>query len=157
MEPVPEHKIEQCFEHEDAELCLPDLRNVEWQNLDYLGWVHPSGHLAYMVLVSPNTGDLRGVVLNRNRRQSRKFRLEMCSWCRHVHHLEDTAMFTVTVKGSNGRHRIGRVGCKDLDCSLRIRNLVEPESRMSETLYPEARIWRMQMSIHRWLEKAQRL
>ena len=50
-----------------------------------------------------------------------------------------SAMFTVAIKGTQGKHRMGKVACKGLDCSLRLRNLVEPDTFMSETLYLEAR------------------
>ena len=66
-------------------------------------------------------------------------------------------MFTVSVKGSEGRHTLGNVVCKDLDCSLRVRNLTSPESLMRETLYEPARIWRMQQTMHRWLTRAGQL
>lgn len=81
----------------------------------------------------------------------------MCSWCHYVHGNEGTALFTVDVKVSGGRHLIGKVLCKNLDCSLRIRNLVEPPSYLVETLYPNVKIWRMRKSTHRWLKKANRL
>lgn len=81
----------------------------------------------------------------------------MCSWCHYVHGNEGTALFTVDVKVSGGRHLIGKVLCKNLDCSFRIRNLVEPPSYLVETLYPNVKIWRMRKSTHRWLKKANRL
>ena len=84
-------------------------------------------------------------------------RFEMCSFCHHVHRYNGTAMFTLSIKGTYGRHLIGKILCEDLNCSLRIRNLIEPSSYMAETLYTEARVWRMQKSMHRWLKKANRL
>ena len=66
-------------------------------------------------------------------------------------------MFIVPVRGSEGRHALGNVLCKDLDCSLRIRNLVEPASAMRESLYEPARVWRMQQTMHRWLGKANQI
>ena len=161
MEAVTAAELEQCFDGSDEEVWLPDwldeLGDDDWQHRDYLGWVHPSGHLGYLALVSPNSGRLCGVVLKRQRRGSGGFRLDMCSWCHHVHRMGGTAMFTVSVRGTGGRHRIGRVVCKDLDCSLRIRNLVEPDSLIRESLYKEARIWRMQNELYRWLNRAKRI
>ncbi len=157
MEPVNRHALIRAFEDCPEEIHCPDLRSVQWDVLDYLGWIHPSGHLGYLLILSPVDGRLRGTVLHRMKRTSSRLRFEMCSWCHHVHRMEETAMFTVTVKGSDDRHFLGNVVCKDLDCSLRIRNLVEPDSYMKETLYLEARIWRMQKTIHRWLDRANRL
>lgn len=141
----------------DADLHLPDLSTLSWADLDYLGWVHPAGHLGFVVLQSPHSGELRGVILNRSRRAYKKPRLEMCSWCHHVHKAQGTAMFTVAVRGSEGRHTLGNVICRDLDCSLRIRNIVEPGSFMKESLYEPAKVWRMQQTMHRWLGRANQL
>ncbi len=157
MEPVIQAELIQAFGDEVEHIVLPNLEEVQWEAMDYLGWVHPAGRLGYVALVSPQTGVLTGSVLQRSRIRSSKPRFEMCSWCRHVHNRNGTAMFSISVKGTGERHRLGQVLCKDLDCSLRLRNLVEPASYMSETLYLEARIWRMQMSMHRWLRKANRL
>lgn len=155
MDPLSQNEI--CSAFEDDQIYLPDLTTLDWQNLDYLGWIHPSGHLAYLVVLSPDTGRLTGSTLHRAPRGSLIPRYEMCSWCHHVHGNDGTAMFTLDVKGSSGRHLIGKVLCKNLDCSLRIRELIDPPSYMAETSYPNARIWRMQKSMYRWLKKANRL
>ena len=156
MEPLKREEILASFE-EQEDLFVPDLAAVPWDVLDYYGWVHPAGHLGFLVLQSPNDGSIRGVRLRRSQRQSRKPRMEMCSWCHHVHRTNGTAMFTVSVRGSDGRHTLGNVVCKDLDCSLRIRNLVEPDSFMKESLYQPAKIWRMQQTMHRWLARANQI
>ncbi len=156
MEPVNREQLVAAYEG-DHELWIPDLSDVRWSDLDYLGWVHPSGHLGYVALISPTSGDLRLISLSRSRNRSSKPRYEMCSWCHHVHRTNGTAMFSLSVKGSNGRHTLGNVVCRDLDCSLRIRNLAEPGTFMKETLYLEAKIWRMQMSMHKWLGRANQL
>ncbi len=156
MNPLSSEEVFHAFT-DQTDLLLPDLDQVDWESLDYLGWVHPMGHLGFIVLQSPNDGSIRGIRMNRNPRRSRKRRVEMCSWCHHVHKSDGIAMFTVSVRGSEGRHTLGNVICKDLDCSLRIRNLVEPGTYMRETLYEPARIWRMQQTMHRWLGKARQI
>lgn len=155
MEPINQDEISHVFGV--SQVYLPDLVGVDWDNLDFLGWVHPSGSQAYFVLVSPETGRLTGAILSRKPRISYRPRFEMCSLCHHVHRHNGTAMFTLPKKGTSGRHLIGKILCKDLDCSLRIRNLIEPSSYMVETLYAQARVWRMQKSIHQWLKKTKRL
>ncbi len=142
-----------CSAFKDDQIYPPDLTTPDWQNLDYLGWINPSGHLAYLVVVSPDTGRLTSSTLHRAPRGSLIPRYEMCSWCPHLHGNDGTAMFTLDVKGSSGRHLIGEVLCKNLDCSLRIRDLVDPPSYMVESSYPNARIWRMQKSMYRWLKR----
>ena len=153
---ISREEVIAAFDDTD-DLQIPDLDAIDWDVLDYLGWVHPAGHLGFVVLQSPNTGELRGVRLHRSVRKARKPRLEMCSWCHHVHRTSGTAMFTVSVRGSEGRHTLGNVICRDLDCSLRVRNLASPDSVMRETLYEPAKIWRMQQSMHRWLGRANQI
>ncbi len=150
-------EIVAAFGDDDEDLVVPDLVDVPWDSLDYFGWVHPAGHLGFVVLQSPNDGHIRGVRLRRSVRKTRKPRLEMCSWCHHVHKSNGTAMFTVAVKGSEGRHTLGNIICKDLDCSLRVRDLVEPGSFMRESLYQPAKVWRMQQTMHRWLGRANQI
>jgi hypothetical protein len=63
MEPVTKNEILDAFEEEVDDLHLPDLKSINWEALDYLGWVHPSGHIGYVLLVSPRDGNLRGIIL----------------------------------------------------------------------------------------------
>ena len=156
MQALKREEVIAAFDNR-KDLVIPDLEEIEWQTLDYLGWIHPSGHEGYVVLQSPNTGAVCGIRMNRSQRGAKKRRMEMCSWCHHVHKANGTAMFSVTVKGSDGRHILGNVICKNLDCSLRVRNLVAPVSFMRESLYEPARIWRMQQQMHKWLERAKQI
>ena len=156
MLPLDREQLTAAFDA-DEDLHIPDLKDVHWSVLDYFGWVHPSGHLGFVVLQSPNDGQLRGIRMTREKRRAKKPRMEMCSWCHHVHKANGTAMFTVSVRGSEGRHTLGNVVCKDLDCSLRVRNLMQPDSFMRETLYQPAKIWRMQTTMHKWLGRANQL
>jgi hypothetical protein len=156
MQALEHEEVVAAFQRKD-DLYIPDLESIRWADLDYLGWVHPSGHLGFVVLQSPNSGDLRGVRMRRSLRTARRPRLEMCSWCHHVHKARGTAIFTVSVRGSEGRHTMGNAVCRDLDCSLRIRNLKDSVSFMSESMYEPAKVWRMQQSMHRWLGRAKQL
>ena len=156
MLPLNREQITAAFD-EAEDLHVPDLQDVQWTALDYFGWVHPSGHLGFVVLRSPNDGQSRGIRMSRAKRSAKKPRVEMCSWCHHVHKANGTAIFTVSVRGSEGRHMLGNFVCKDLDCSLRIRNIVQPDSFMRETLYQPAKIWRMQTAMYKWLGRANQL
>ena len=154
MEPVSESEIRAAFEGQADEVFVPDLSQISWELLDYLGWIHPNGRVGYIVLVSPNDGTLKGTLLHRSPIAPRQPGFEMCSLCRHVHNARGTAMFTVRCKDSTRHHTVGNVVCKDLDCSLRIRNAVKPASFLNETLYLEAKVWRMQLALHKWLKSA---
>tara|TARA_B100000497_G_scaffold95971_1_gene107738 strand:- start:114 stop:584 length:471 start_codon:yes stop_codon:yes gene_type:complete len=156
MDFVTASQLQGCFTPED-DVWFPDLAKIVWQDLDFLGWVHPSGHLAYIVAQSPNDGALKGVVLRRFERPRSRVRLDMCSLCLHVHGSGGTAMFSITEAGSRGRRTISNVVCTDLACSLRIRNKINPSSLMQETLYLEAKVWRILQRLHRWLMKTKYL
>ena len=156
MDFVTASQLQDCFTPED-DVWFPDLAKIAWQDLDFLGWVHPSGHLAYIVAQSPNDGALKGVVLRRFERPTSRVRLDMCSLCLHVHGSGGTAMFSITEAGSRGRRTISNVVCTDLACSLRIRNKINPSSLMQETLYLEAKVWRILQRLHRWLVKTKYL
>ena len=66
-----------------SELALPDLAPIDWGVLDYLGWVHPSGAIAYVVM--PVAEQLRGLRLRRALNASAKSRTRMCSWLSLIH------------------------------------------------------------------------
>ena len=152
MDVLTEPELKACFKDED-DIWFPDLSVIEWADLDFLGWVHPSGHLGYIATRSPNDGRLSGIVLRRFERPTRRVRLDMCSLCHHVHSSGGTAMFSITELGSRGRRSISKVVCSDLACSLRVRNKLNPSSLMQETLYIEAKVWRILQHLHRWLAR----
>ena len=136
-----------------SELALPDLAPIDWGVLDYLGWVHPSGAIAYVVM--PVAEQLRGLRLRRALNASAKPRTRMCSWCHHVYRSRGTALFSVYVEGSDGRRSIGNQVCRNLDCSLRIRNLVsDPPTYLPETLHIESKVSRLESSVLSLMSKA---
>lgn len=157
MESISESEIRAAFDGQANEVFIPDLNKVSWDLLDYLGWIHPNGRVGYIVLTSPLDGALKGTLLQRSMFSSKHAGFEMCSLCHHVHKPNGTAMFTVRCNDNTKHRSVGNVVCKNLDCSLRIRNVLEPDSCLNETLYLEAKVWRMQLALHRWLKSANRL
>ena len=136
-----------------TELALPDLTPIDWGVLDYLGWVHPSGAIAYVVM--PVAGELRGLRLRRALNASARPRTRMCSWCHHVYRSRGTALFSVYVEGSDGRRSIGNQVCRNLDCSLRIRNLVsDPPTYLPETLHIESKVGRLENAVLKFMSRA---
>lgn len=139
-----------------SELALPDLAPIDWGILDYLGWVHPSGATGFVVM--PVAGELRCLRLRRALNSSAKPRTQMCSWCHHVYRSRGTALFSVYVAGSDGRRSIGNHVCRNLDCSLRIRNLVsDPPTYLPETLHIESKIRRLENSVLTFMSRANAL
>ena len=135
------------------DLGIPDLRHVDWGVLDYFGWIHPNGHLGYVLM--PIQGDLRGLKLRRMLNTSSRPRTHMCSWCHHVYRSRGTAMFSTSVAGSDGRRRIGNYVCKNLDCSVRIRNLTsDPPTYLPETIELKHKIWRLETAVTSFMSRA---
>lgn len=158
MKPVTESDIRELFSDENESPFIPRLDHVDWAVLDYFGWIHPSGHLGYMVAPLASEEERRGIVLRRALTHASRPRMEMCGWCNHVHKRNGTAMFSVVVKGTDERRTIGNRMCRNLDCSLRIRNLAsDPPSYMMETLNLQAKVHRLQNSVYRFLYRANAL
>ena len=144
---------------ERRDLVIPDLSPVDWGVLDYYGWVHPSGHNGYVVM--PVSGELVGIKLRRflsSQGREGKARTHMCSWCNHVYRGGGTAMFSTPVQGSDGRRTIGNYICKNLDCSVRMRNLTsDPPTYLPETIELKRKISRLENAVTQFMGRAQLL
>ena len=67
-------------------------------------------------------------------------------------------MFSTEVAGSDGRRSIGNYICKNLDCSLRMRNLSsDPPTYMPETMALRYKIWRLQSAVTTFMARANQL
>ncbi len=154
MEALTANDIKSVFrQFSGSELALPDLEPIDWGILDYLGWVHPSGATAFVVM--PVSGELRSLRLRRVASNNTRPRTRMCSWCHHVYRSRGTALFSVYVAGSDGRRSIGNHVCRNLDCSLRIRNLVsDPPTYLPETLHIASKIRRLENSVLTFMSRA---
>ncbi len=149
MEPIERSHIASLFGAADH-AAIPDLDRVDWGVLDYLGWVHPSGHLGYVV--APVEDGLYGMKLKRMVNHGAKPRTHMCSWCHHVYRSRGTAMFTAVIEGSDGRRSIGNYVCRNLDCSLRIRNLAsDPPTYLPETIDLDRKIFRLETALRSFM------
>lgn len=154
MEPLSEKTLRKAFAHApQREFLLPDLAHVDWGVLDYIGWIHPIGHVGYVAM--PVGGTVRGLRLRRLTNHGTRPRTHMCSWCHHVYRSRGTAMFSCTVAGSEGRRSIGNYMCRDLDCSLRIRNLTsDPPTYLPETIDLHRKVMRLQGAVARFMARA---
>jgi len=154
LQPLSNQDLRRVFpEHRSHDLGAPDLGTVDWGILDYFGWVHPAGHLGYVLM--PVQDELRGIKLRRMLNHSARPRTHMCSWCHHVYRSRGTAMFSTSVAGSQGRRRIGNYICKNLDCSIRIRNLTsDPPTYLPETIELRHKVWRLENAVTAFMGRA---
>jgi len=157
LQAFSEAEIVNLFPHQvRRELAVPDLTPVDWGVLDYFGWIHPAGHLGFVVY--PGDNNPQGLKLNRLNRPGARRRARMCSWCHHMHRGNGTSMYSTTVAGSDGRRFIGNEMCRNLDCSLRIRNLCsDPPTSMPETIDLSRKIQRLEVSLQAFIDRAKPL
>jgi hypothetical protein len=147
MQPLTHKQLIELFPQQRLrDLAPPKVEAIDWGVLDYLGWIHPTGRQAFAV-VSCASG-YRGLRLNRTINNSAPPRSHMCNWCNFVHRSRGAAMFSATVSGSDGRRIIGHMLCRNLDCSVRIRNLTgDTPAYMPETLNLESKVRRLDNSL----------
>lgn len=139
--------IKQSFKTTQRQgLAIPKLEQVDWGVLDYFGWIHPAGHAGFVVALID--GEAHGLRLRRMLNTTTRPRTHMCSWCHHVYRARGTAMFSAEVIGSEGRRRVGNYICRDLDCSVRIRNLTgDPPTYLPETIDLPRKVARLELSV----------
>lgn len=147
-----------CSKGEAKRATLPDLSAVPWDDLDFLGWVDPSGSpRAYMVV--PREDGVTGLMLRQNpagRGQAKRSKL--CEICVTPH--SDTGVcLTVAAKTGAAGKRGDTVGiylCRDLACSLYVRGKkTSGVPRLRETLPLEAMVGRINSQIDEFLRRVQ--
>ncbi len=118
---------------------MPDLTDIDWCTRDFLGWLHPSGHLGYIVYELD--GVLVGLVLEKTRALSQ--RPKSCALCLTMHGGRYVNLFTAKT-ARNKERSVGQYICHDLLCSLYIRGLKAPTaSQMAEHMNSHAKSRRL--------------
>lgn len=144
MRTLTKEEIILSFSKKDVKkLKLPDFNTIEWKNIDYLGWVHPSGHLGFMVYELDST--LIGLVLDKTTPGTKN--AKMCSLCLTIHNGRGVSIFSTQVKSKpNTKH--GIYVCSDLQCSLYVRNKKNfPANQMRETISMDDKILRLNSNL----------
>ena len=124
MIPLTEAGIRASFVNaslrERKAVTIPDLAEVPWDDLDYLGWRDPKfPQLGYAVT------DLDGVPVGVLLRQSdgRTRSRPQCSWCEDVLLPNDVVFFVAKRSGDAGRKgdTVGTLVCSQFECSANVR------------------------------------
>lgn len=126
MNPLTEKQIRTSFinttKRETTQAALPDLAELSWDRLDYLGWRDRKAPLlAYVVLELD--GQPTGIMLRAGAaNQTMVRRKALCAWCRDLASVE-AAMYVARRGGSAGRagNTIGTLVCEDFSCSRNVR------------------------------------
>ena len=106
-------------------LIVPDLAEVDWDQLDYFGWRDPKQPLAGFAVV-PVDGEPVGILLRQTEQRSRH--KAQCSWCEDVTLPHDVVLFVAKRAGRAGRNgdTVGTLVCERFECSANVRQIVRP-------------------------------
>lgn len=108
---------------ETAKLTPPkNLEDLDWENLDVLGWRDPKMPLrGYLVL--PTDRGPTGILLRAPESGARKNRSVLCELCRDVYSKEDVLLWVARRAGQSGRdgNSVGTLICADFVCSSNVR------------------------------------
>ena len=133
--------------HERRKVVSPD--DLPWEDLDFLGWIHRSGHLGF-VLYEGDTG-LAGVTLERVVIRTKGARLFMCDLCCTLHEQGGLASFTRWNR--SGTRARSYMLCADLKCSLYVRGKRPTGcAQMTETLGVSEKVGRLKANLGRLFE-----
>lgn len=106
---------------ETDQVLLPDLAQLDWPKLDYLGWHDlKRPHESFVVLEIENNAvgmALRAAPRSLGRRKA------MCAWCQDIAATADVSMYIARRAGALGRRgdTVGTFICTDFDCSRNVR------------------------------------
>jgi hypothetical protein len=105
-----------------ADLVLPDLAEITWDRLDYLGWRDARlSKRAYIVVPLPD-GPV-GIVLKQAEASPRT--RAQCSWCQDITLPNDVVLYGARRSGAAGRNgnTVGTLICSNFECSRNVRTL----------------------------------
>ena len=127
MRPIDERTLRASFlnasRKEVSDLTLPPgFAEVDFEKLDYLGWVDPKlPRRSYVVGWVDDV--LTGVILQRA--EQRVIARAQCSWCEDVTLRNDVQLYVARKAGPAGRKgdTIGTLVCTEFGCSKNVRVL----------------------------------
>ncbi len=143
-----------CSQGEAKRAVLPDLEATPWADLDFLGWVDPSGSSrAYLVV------ERDGAPLGLQLRQTSGVgaaRKTMCQICITAHSGTGVALSVARKTGAAGKKgdSTGLYICRDLACSLYVRGKKQTGTvRLPETLTREASVERLRRNLEQFVDR----
>ncbi|GAB3401655.1 FBP domain-containing protein [Schumannella luteola] len=136
MLPIDEKALRASFVNasrkEVSSLTLPELDEIDFGQLDYLGWRDRKlARRAYLVLsvpddTAPDGQGLVGVLLRQADAAPRS--RAQCSWCQDVRLPNDVVFFSAKRAGAAGRKgdTLGTLLCSEFECSANVRTPPPP-------------------------------
>ncbi|SIT68868.1 FBP domain-containing protein [Microbacterium sp. RU33B] len=100
----------------------PDLDQLAWDDIDFLGWKDPKfPNIGYVVV--DLDGEPVGLLLRQTETRARS--RPQCSWCADVHLPNDVVFYAAKRAGDAGRRgdTVGTLICEQFECSRNVRRL----------------------------------
>ncbi|MEI7990034.1 MAG: FBP domain-containing protein [Chloroflexota bacterium] len=133
---------------QQKDLKIPDLDAIDWKNIDYLGWIHRSGHLGYIVYEFD--GKLIGIRLNVEKTLNDN-KYKICSLCLTQHLGNGTSLFT-SPNPVRKNEVTGDYLCANLNCGLYLRGIEKSEAiQLREDITREQKIERYLKNLRRFI------
>jgi hypothetical protein len=145
LKPLTSAEILAAFPMHERRAVRPPAA-ASWADLDFLSWLHRSGHLGFIVI--ERSSGLLGLTLERNVIRTHRARRFMCDLCCTIHSEGGVADFTRW----NRRRTIARTVtlCADLACAAYIKGARRNFCvQMAETLTRDEKIGRMMANLNR--------
>ncbi|GED98494.1 FBP domain-containing protein [Gordonia crocea] len=126
MQPLTEQTIRSAFRgatrSEVNRVSYPDLDEVDFDRLEYLGWRDRKIPRRAYLVVDHDTGP---VALLLTRAEAKPRGRTMCTWCNDVNLTDDAVLYTVRRAGPAGRRgaTLGVLICENFGCSRNARQL----------------------------------
>lgn len=125
MQPLNDAAIRAAFvnasRREVREAILPDLDEIDWESIDFIGWRdRKKDNTAYVVLeVDGNPVGVRFTSAPRTGPRRRT----LCAWCQDVVVADDVTMYVARRAGQAGRrgNTIGTLICSEFGCNRNVR------------------------------------
>jgi len=144
MQALTERQIRACLvntsRRETNQAILPDLAQVRWDELDYLGWHDAKRPQDSYVVLEVGTESV-GIALRAANRTGPR-RKTMCNWCQDIYATADVSMYVARRAGPLGRRgdTVGTLICTDFDCSRNVRRTPSVEEVGSGDPHEKARV-----------------
>lgn len=125
MHPLTEKQVRtsfvNCSRGDASRMTLPELGTLDWERLDYLGWIDRKAPLRSYVVVEVD-GEPVGLAL-RAPETTGKRRRAVCAWCEDVYSTDDVSLYVAPSAGAAGRNgnSLGTLVCTDFRCSRNVR------------------------------------
>ncbi|GII99697.1 treble-clef zinc-finger protein [Sediminihabitans luteus] len=127
MNPLDDKQIRAAFvnasRREANQATLPDLDEVDWENIEYLGWHDRKAPLASYVVLEIDGEAVAVMLRSDDAKTGRARRKAVCAWCEDVVVTDDVSLYVARRGGASGKrgNTIGTLICTDFGCSRNVR------------------------------------